>query len=242
MSQPFQTLFSYNKAIEPASSSSIPVVNDSATTEDTPSTSSPSQGDNQLPADPLAGPQAGNASRAQPGRSQVNFVNVPAVWESDIPPTSEWCCHCMQLISRDPSKAGTNFICTHCKHTPCIYCTKKTYQGCMEILLQWVDLADKIIWSYHKWATAPVEDMLKVQETLNKYYQLFHHTAQVPNIPKDQHLPPCAYCSCCTCGSSQIISHDHSHSPNGSVPATCHHSPMPSASCYAWSSSGSYYR
>ena len=79
MSQPFQTLFSYNKAMEPASSSSIPIANDPATTEDTPSVSGLSQGDNQPPADPLAGPQAGNASGAQPGGSWVTFVDVPAV-------------------------------------------------------------------------------------------------------------------------------------------------------------------
>ena len=146
--------------------------------------------------------------------------------------------HCVQLISRDPSKAGTNFVYTHCKHTPCMYCTKKTYQGCMEILLQWVDLADKIIQSYHKWATTLVEDMPKVQETLNEYYQLFHHTVQVPNIPKDQCPPSCAHHFYCTCGSSWAASCDCSYLPDGSVPATHYCSSMPSASCYAQSSSG----
>ena len=79
MSCSFQTLFSYNKAIEPTSLSSIPVVDNPAPTEDTPSTSGPSHRDNQLPADPLAGPQAGNTSGAQPGGSQVTFVNILAV-------------------------------------------------------------------------------------------------------------------------------------------------------------------
>ena len=79
MSQPFQTLFSYNKAMEPTSLLSIPVANNPATAKDTSSVSSPSQGDNQPPVDPLAGPQAGNTSGAQPGRSQVTFINVPAV-------------------------------------------------------------------------------------------------------------------------------------------------------------------
>ena len=109
----------------------------------------------------------------------------------------------------------------------------------MEILLQWVNLTDKVIQSYYEWATAPVEDMLKVWEMLNEHYQLFHHTVQVPNIPKDQHPPPHAHHSHHTCGSSQATSCDHSHSPDGLVPATCHHSPMPSASHHACSSSGS---
>ena len=74
---------------------------------------------------------------------------------------------------------------------------------------------------------------------LNEYYQLFHCTAQVPNIPEDQCLPPCACCSYCTCGSSQAAFYNCSHSPNGSVPATCCCSPMPSASCYICSSLGS---
>ena len=161
-------------------------------------------------------------------------------FESQIsPPASEWCCHCMQLISRDPSKAGTNFICTCHKHTPCTYCTKKTHQGCMEILLQWVDLADKVIQSYHEWATALVEDMLKVQETLNEHYQLFHCTVQVPNIPEDQCPPPHAHHSHHTHGSSWAASCDCSCLPDGSVPATHCCSPMPSASHHAWSSSGS---
>ena len=46
MSQPFQTLFSYNKATEPAFLLSIPVVNNPTTTEDTPSASGLFQGDN----------------------------------------------------------------------------------------------------------------------------------------------------------------------------------------------------
>ena len=131
--------------MEPTSSSSIPVANNPATTKDTLSISGSSQGDNQLPADPLAGPQARNTSGAQPGRSQVTFIDILTVQESDIPPTLEWCCHCMQLIGRDLLKARTDFVCTHCKHTPCIYCTKKIYQGYIEILPQWVDLVDKII-------------------------------------------------------------------------------------------------
>ena len=239
MSQPFQTLFSYNKSMEPASSLNIPGVDNPATVEATPSVSGPSHRDDHPPADPLAGLQAGNASGAQPGGAWVIFVNTLVVQETDIPPTLEWCCCCMQLISRDPSKAGTDFVCIHHKHTPCMYCTKKTHQGCMEILLQWVDLVDKVIQSYYKWATVLVEDMLKVQETLNEHYQLFHHTVQVPNIPKDQHPPPCAHCSCCTHGSSWAAFCDCSCLPDGSVPATCHCSPMPSASHHICSSSGS---
>ena len=145
----------------------------------------------------------------------------------------------MWLIGRDPFKARTNFVCTCCEYTPCMYCTKKTHQGCMEILLQWVDLVDKVIWSYCEWATVLVEDMPKVWETLNKHYQLFHYTTQVPNIPEDQCPPPCACCSYRTYGSSQAASHDCSCLPDGSVPATHCHSPMPSASCHACSSSGS---
>ena len=102
----------------------------------------------------------------------------------------------------------------------------------MEILLQWVDLADKVIWSYYEWATVPVEDMPKVWETLNEYYQLFHCTVQVPNIPEDQHPPPHAHCSHHTHGSSQAASCDCSCSPDGLVPATHYCLPMPSASCY----------
>ena len=98
---------------------------------------------------------------------------------------------------------------------------------------------DKVIQSYHKWATVLVEDMPKVWEMLNEHYQLFHHTVQVPNIPEDQCPPPCACCSHCICGSSQATSHDCSHSPDGSVPATHHHSPMPSASHHIYSLSGS---
>ena len=239
MSCPFQTLFSYNKATEPMSSLSVPIADNPAPAEDTPSMSGLSHGDDQLPADPLAGPQAGNASGAQPGGSWVTFVDIPAVQRSDIPPALEWCCCCMWLIDRDPSKAGTDFVCTYCKHTPCMYCTKKIHQGCMEILPQWVDLMDKVIQSYHKWATALVEDMLKVQEILNEHYQLFHHTVQVPNIPEDQCLPPCAHHSHYTCGSSQAASCDCSYSSDGSVPATCCCLPMPSASYYACSSLGS---
>ena len=111
--------------MEPTSSSSIPVANNPATAKDTPSMSGPSQGDNQLPADPLAGPQARNTSGAQPGRSQVTFIDILAVQESDIPPTLEWCCHCMQLIGRDPLKARTDFVYTHCEHTPCTYCMSR---------------------------------------------------------------------------------------------------------------------
>ena len=233
MSWPFQTLFSYNKSVEPVSLSSIPSMDNSATVEATPSASGLSHRDDYPPADPLAGLHTGNASGAQPGGAWVTFVDAPAVQESDIPPASEWCCCCVWLISRDPSKAGTNFVCTHCKHTPCTYCTKKIHQGCMEILPQWVNLVDKVIWSYHKWATMPVEDMLKVQETLNEYYQLFHCTVQVPNIPEDQYLPPCACCSHHTCGSSQATSHDCSCLPDGSVPAIHHCLPMPSASHHA---------
>lgn len=81
--------------------------------------------------------------------------------------------------------------------------------------------------------------MLKVQETLNEHYQLFHHTMQVPNIPEDQHPSSYAHHSYCTYGSSQAASHDHSCLPDGSVPATCCCLPMLSASHYAYSSSGS---
>ena len=136
MSWPFQTLFSYNKSTEPTSSSNVPSADNPATIKATPSTSGPSHRDDHLPADPLAGLQAGNASGAQPGGAWVTFINTPAVQETDIPPALEWCCCCVRLISRDPSKAGTDFICTCHKHTPCTYCTKKTHQGCMEILPQ----------------------------------------------------------------------------------------------------------
>ena len=136
ISWPFQTLFGYNKSTEPVFLLNIPSADDSATVEATPSASSPSHGDDHPPADPLAGLQAGNTSGAQPGGAWVTFVDALVVQETDIPPTSEWCCCCMQLIGRDPLKAGTDFVCTHCKHTPCTYCTKKTHQGCMEILPQ----------------------------------------------------------------------------------------------------------
>ena len=79
ISHPFQTLFGYNKATEPASLSSIPVTNNPAPAEDTPSMSGLSHRDNQPPADPLAGPQAGNTSGAQPGGSQVTFVDILVV-------------------------------------------------------------------------------------------------------------------------------------------------------------------
>ena len=136
ISQPFQTLFGYNKSMEPVSSLNVLSADNPATVKATPSMSGPSHRDDHPPVDPLAGLQAGNASGAQPGGAQVTFVNTPAVQETDIPPTSEWCCCCVWLISRDPLKAGTDFVCIHCKHTPCMYYTKKTHQGCMEILLQ----------------------------------------------------------------------------------------------------------
>ena len=81
--------------------------------------------------------------------------------------------------------------------------------------------------------------MLKVWEILNKYYQLFHCTAQVPNIPEDQYPLLCACCSHHIYRSSWAASCDYSHSPDGLVPATCHCSLMPSASHYICSLSGS---
>ena len=81
--------------------------------------------------------------------------------------------------------------------------------------------------------------MPKVRETLNEHYQLFHRTAQVPNIPEDQRPPPRARRSRRTHGSSRAASRDRSRSPDGSVPATRRRSPMPSASRHARSSSGS---
>lgn len=55
ISHSFQTLFSYNKATEPASSLSVPIVNNPAPAEDTLSVSGLFYRDNQLPVNPLAG-------------------------------------------------------------------------------------------------------------------------------------------------------------------------------------------
>ena len=67
ISQPFQTLFGYNKSMEPVSSLNVLSADNPATVKATPSMSGPSHRDDHPPVDPLAGLQAGNASGAQPG-------------------------------------------------------------------------------------------------------------------------------------------------------------------------------
>lgn len=74
------------------------------------------------PRDPLARPQAENASEVCAAGSQVAFANAPVAADPGVLPVASWCRRCVCLISRDPLKARSGFICTRHEHAPCCYC------------------------------------------------------------------------------------------------------------------------